>query len=114
LTNRYYSILSSVVETKAEWLSLNINIRIQKDRKQTLISTGVYGFVRHPMYFGGILLFIGAPLLLGSLWGIIIGFALTLLLAGRIVGEEKMLTDDLAGYAEYKKRVQYRLIPFVW
>ena len=89
-------------------------VRIQTDRKQRVVSTGVYGFVRHPMYLGGILLFIGTPMLLGSLWGIGIGAAMLLLLAGRIVGEEKMLTDELEGYADYTTRVHYRLIPGVW
>ena len=67
------------------------------------------------MYLGAVLMFFGTPLLLGSLWGL--GnrrAAMSLLLAGRIVGEEKMLTEELEGYADYKKRVRYRLIPFVW
>jgi protein-S-isoprenylcysteine O-methyltransferase Ste14 len=89
-------------------------VRIQSERKQKVVSTGVYGFVRHPMYLGGSLLFLGAPLLLGSRVGLAVGGAMVLLLAGRIVGEEKMLTEDLEGYAEYKKRVRYRLVPFVW
>jgi protein-S-isoprenylcysteine O-methyltransferase Ste14 len=89
-------------------------VRVQTDRKQRVVSAGVYGFVRHPMYLGGMLLFIGAPLLLGSLWGIGVGAALVLLLAGRIVGEERMLTQELEGYAEYKQQVRYRLVPFVW
>jgi protein-S-isoprenylcysteine O-methyltransferase Ste14 len=77
-------------------------VRIQRDRKQQVVSTGVYGFVRHPMYLGAILLFIGAPMLLGSLWGLGIGAAMLLLLAGRIVGEERVLTEELEGYADYK------------
>lgn len=89
-------------------------IRIQKERKQHVISTGVYGFVRHPMYLGGILLFIGTPMLLGSIYGIIIGLILLFLLVGRIIGEEKMLVNELEGYEEYKKKVKYRLIPFIW
>jgi protein-S-isoprenylcysteine O-methyltransferase Ste14 len=89
-------------------------VRIQTERKQKVISTGVYGFVRHPMYLGGTLLFIGAPLLLGSIYGVILGFIVTFLLAGRITGEEKMLINELEGYEDYKKKVKYRLIPFVW
>jgi protein-S-isoprenylcysteine O-methyltransferase Ste14 len=89
-------------------------VRIQADRKQQVVSTGVYGFVRHPMYLGGVLLFIGAPLLLGSMVGLIIGFAMVLLLAGRIIGEERMLVQELDGYDEYKTRVKYRLVPFIW
>jgi protein-S-isoprenylcysteine O-methyltransferase Ste14 len=89
-------------------------VRIQEDRKQQVVTTGVYGFVRHPMYLGASFLFVGAPMLLGSLWGIGLGVAGSLLLAVRIIGEEKMLTDELEGYADYKKKVRYRLIPFVW
>jgi protein-S-isoprenylcysteine O-methyltransferase Ste14 len=89
-------------------------VRIQTDRKQQVVSTGVYGFVRHPMYLGAILLFLGAPLLLGSAAGLLVGLALSLLLAGRIVGEEKLLAAELEGYAEYRKKVRYRLLPFIW
>jgi protein-S-isoprenylcysteine O-methyltransferase Ste14 len=89
-------------------------VRIQEDRKQQVVSTGVYGFVRHPMYLGAILMFIGAPLLLGSIFGVLVGLALTVLLMGRIQGEEAMLTRDLAGYREYTHTVRYRLIPHLW
>ncbi|NLI12399.1 MAG: isoprenylcysteine carboxylmethyltransferase family protein [Peptococcaceae bacterium] len=89
-------------------------VRIQAERKQRVVSTGVYSIVRHPMYLGGILLFIGAPLLLGSLYGLIIGLAMFFLLAGRILGEEKMLVDELEGYEDYKKKVRYRLFPYIW
>jgi protein-S-isoprenylcysteine O-methyltransferase Ste14 len=89
-------------------------VRIQEDRKHQVVSTGVYGFVRHPMYLGAILMLIGAPLLLGSLFGVIVGLALTLLLMIRIIGEEKMLTRNLDGYKEYTQNVRYRLIPHLW
>jgi protein-S-isoprenylcysteine O-methyltransferase Ste14 len=89
-------------------------VRIQKERKQQVISTGVYSFVRHPMYLGGILLFIGTPMLLGSIYGLIVGLVMLFLLVGRIIGEEKMLVNELEGYADYKKKVKYRLIPFIW
>ncbi len=89
-------------------------VRIQAERGQQVISTGVYGFVRHPMYLAGLLLFIGAPLLLGSLYGVLIGALIASLLASRIIGEERMLVRDLAGYADYRKQVKYRLIPFIW
>jgi protein-S-isoprenylcysteine O-methyltransferase Ste14 len=89
-------------------------VRIQTDREQRVVSTGVYGFVRHPMYLGGTLLFIGVPMLLGSLYGLAIGLALVLLLAGRILGEERLLIQELVGYEEYRTKVKYRLIPFIW
>jgi protein-S-isoprenylcysteine O-methyltransferase Ste14 len=89
-------------------------VRIQEDRNQRVVSTGVYGFVRHPMYLGAILMFVGAPLLLGSLYGIPAGIVLTILLMARIQGEEAMLTRDLEGYREYTQNVRYRLFPFLW
>ncbi len=89
-------------------------VRIQKERKQRVVSTGVYGFVRHPMYLGAIFMFIGSPLLLSSKCGVLIGAIISFLLAGRIIGEEKMLVEELEGYADYRKKVRYRLIPFVW
>lgn len=89
-------------------------VRIQTERKHQVVSTGVYGLVRHPMYLGGILFFIGTPMLLGSKYGILIGIALSFLIIGRIIGEEKMLINELEGYADYKKKVKYRLIPFIW
>ena len=89
-------------------------VRIQAERKQQVVSTGVYGFVRHPMYLGGILLFIGTPLLLGSIYGVLIGVLISFLLVARIIGEERMLVKELEGYADYRKKVKYRLIPFIW
>jgi protein-S-isoprenylcysteine O-methyltransferase Ste14 len=89
-------------------------VRMQDDRMQRVVSTGVYGFVRHPMYLGGILMFLGAPLLLGSIYGVLAGLALTVLLVARILGEEKMLNRDLEGYRKYTQHVRYRLIPFLW
>lgn len=89
-------------------------VRIQKERKQYVVSTGVYGFVRHPMYLGAILMFLGAPMLLGSMYGIIIGSIMSMLLLLRIIMEEKMLVEELEGYTDYQKKVKYRLIPFVW
>lgn len=89
-------------------------IRIQQERNQYVVSTGVYGIIRHPMYLGSILMFIGVPILLGSIYGIILGVILSLMLAVRIIGEEKMLEEELEGYKEYKQKVKYRLIPFIW
>lgn len=89
-------------------------VRIQTERKQHVVSTGVYGFVRHPMYLGAIFLFIGTPLLLDSLYGLLIGVVISVLLVARIFGEEKMLVEELAGYEDYRNQVKYRLIPLVW
>jgi protein-S-isoprenylcysteine O-methyltransferase Ste14 len=89
-------------------------VRIQEERKQRVVSTGVYGFVRHPMYLGGILMFTGAPLLVGSWYGLLTGLGLTVLLIARITREEDMLARDLEGYREYMQNVRYRLIPCLW
>jgi protein-S-isoprenylcysteine O-methyltransferase Ste14 len=89
-------------------------VRIQEDRKQQVITSGVYGFVRHPLYLGCVLMLIGAPLLLGSVAGLIISALGAITLVARIIGEEKMMVEELEGYREYQKKVKYRLIPFVW
>jgi len=89
-------------------------VRIQSERSQHVIDTGVYGFVRHPMYLGASLVFVGGALLLGSLCGLLAGLGLVLLLVLRILGEEKLLTHHLSGYPAYRERVRYRLVPRVW
>lgn len=81
---------------------------------QTLVSTGLYALVRHPMYAGNVILMVGVPLALGSYWGLVFlapGLAVLVL---RILDEEKLLTRELAGYAEYTRQVRYRLVPYVW
>ena len=89
-------------------------VRIQSERGQHVIDTGVYGFVRHPMYLGASLVFVGAALLLGSVYGLVAGLAMAGLLVVRIFGEEKLLARDLEGYREYREKVRYRLVPHVW
>jgi protein-S-isoprenylcysteine O-methyltransferase Ste14 len=89
-------------------------VRIQEERKQQVVTTGVYGKVRHPMYLAGSLLFISGPMLMGSMFGVLLGILVILLLVARIYGEEKMLTEELEGYAAYKLKVKYRLIPYIW
>jgi protein-S-isoprenylcysteine O-methyltransferase Ste14 len=93
---------------------LSTRVRIQSERKQQVINTGVYGFVRHPLYLGCMLMMFGAPFLVGSVYGLILSSIGFLLLVGRILGEEKMLVEELEGYAAYQRKVKYRLIPFVW
>ncbi len=106
----FYLIYQATVENTY----LSTLVRIQTDRNQRVISTGVYAFVRHPLYLGCLLMMLGAPLLLGSVYGLFIALIGLILLAGRIVGEEEMLTDELEGYKEYKKKVIYRLVPLIW
>jgi protein-S-isoprenylcysteine O-methyltransferase Ste14 len=89
-------------------------VRIQTERGQHVIDTGVYGFVRHPMYLGASLVFVGGALLLGSVFGLLAGLAMVGLLILRIFGEEKLLARDLEGYRAYREKVRYRLIPHVW
>jgi len=88
--------------------------RVQKDRKQKIVSTGIYSVVRHPIYLGGILWFMGTPLLFGSLIGIGSTIGMSILFAVRAVKEERMLADELEGYDEYRKNVRYRIIPFIF
>jgi protein-S-isoprenylcysteine O-methyltransferase Ste14 len=103
-----------IERTTIENTFLSTMVRIQTERKQRVISTGPYGFVRHPLYLGCMLMMIGAPLLLGSIYSLAIALIGTILIAFRIVGEEKMLVEELEGYEDYRKRVKYRLIPLVW
>lgn len=87
---------------------------ITVEAEQPVVSTGLYGFVRHPMYFSLVIMMVGIPLALGSYWGLA-GLVLGLLsLALRIQDEEDMLEHELAGYPEYTRKVRYRLVPFVW
>jgi len=89
-------------------------VKMQKERGQKVISTGMYGVVRHPMYAGAVLLFISTPLLLGSIYGLALGLLLIITIAARSVGEEAMLKQELEGYSDYMKRVKWRIIPFVF
>jgi len=87
---------------------------IEIAENQSVVSTGPYAIVRHPMYAGALLYLVGTPLALGSYWGLV-AFALTMpFLVWRLFDEERMLAGSLPGYAEYQQRVRHRLVPFVW
>ena len=81
---------------------------------QKVISTGLYGIVRHPMYFATILLFMSMPLVLGSLVSFVVFLAYPFIIAKRIKNEEEVLCRELEGYEEYKQKVKYRMLPFIW
>ena len=87
-------------------------IKVQEN--QTVVDTGLYGIVRHPMYSITLVLFLSMPLILGSIISFIIFLIYPLIIHKRIINEEKVLEKELKGYKEYKKKVKYRLIPFIW
>ncbi len=87
---------------------------VQVAADQKVVSTGLYGLVRHPMYVGGLIFIFGIPLALGSWWGMLTFIPLTLLIVWRILDEERFLATNLSGYREYQTKVKYRLIPSVW
>ncbi|MBO5736001.1 MAG: isoprenylcysteine carboxylmethyltransferase family protein [Clostridia bacterium] len=91
---------------------LSRTIRVQEGQK--VIDTGLYGIVRHPMYSATLLLFLSMPLVLGSVYSFLIFLAYPILIAQRIKHEEALLEKELPGYREYKEKVKYRLIPWVW
>lgn len=91
---------------------LSRTIRVQEGQK--VIDRGLYGIVRHPMYSATLILFLSMPLVLGSVYALVIFLAYPVLIAKRIVNEEKFLAKELDGYEDYMKKVKYRLIPFIW
>ena len=91
---------------------LSRTIEVQEGQK--VIDTGLYGVVRHPMYMVTLFLFLSMPFVLGSLFSFIIMLAYIPIIVVRIINEEKFLEKELRGYAEYKKKVRKRLIPFIW
>ena len=104
-----YGMYAEVMRENA-YLSRTVEVQ----ENQTVISTGLYGIVRHPMYLATLLMFLPLPLILSSFWGLIPFALYPVITVMRILNEEKVLTDGLDGYAEYKTKVKYRLIPFVW
>jgi protein-S-isoprenylcysteine O-methyltransferase Ste14 len=81
---------------------------------QTLVSTGLYGLVRHPMYSGNVIMMVGVPLALDSYWGLVFVLPALVALALRIRDEEEFLQQQLSGYSDYEQQVRYRLVPYVW
>ena len=104
-----YALYAEVMRENA-YLSRTIKV----EEGQTVVSTGLYAVVRHPMYTASTVMFLALPLVLGS-WYALIPFALyPVIMVVRIRGEEKLLTAELSGYEEYTRKVRYRLIPFIW
>ncbi|QZA08936.1 isoprenylcysteine carboxylmethyltransferase family protein [Mycolicibacter heraklionensis] len=103
-------VLAMAVVIQNGYAAANVTV----EAGQALVSTGLYGLVRHPMYTGNVLLMAGTPLALGSYWGLVLLLPGMALLIVRIFDEERLLTQELSGYREYTARVRYRLLPYVW
>lgn len=91
---------------------LSRTIRVEEG--QTVVDTGLYGIVRHPMYSATLLLFLAMPLILGSWYALVVFAFYPVIIVVRLKDEERLLTQELQGYAEYKQKVKYRLLPFIW
>ena len=103
-------ILLAFVLRQNEYLSRTIEVQ----ENQKVVDTGLYGVVRHPMYMATIIMFLSMPIILGSLVSFIIFLAYPIVIAIRIKNEEHVLSEQLDGYAEYKQKVKYKVIPFIW
>lgn len=99
-------------EVMRENAYLSRTVEVQENQK--VIDTGLYGIVRHPMYAVTVWLFLAIPLVLGSWWAFLCFLPYVAVIAVRVCNEERVLEDGLSGYTEYKKRVKYRIFPFVW
>ena len=93
-----------------EWLSRSIEVM----EGQKVVSTGLYGIVRHPMYTATIAMFLAMPIVMGSWWAFLVMIPYVLAIAARIKDEENLLTKELEGYSEYKEKVRWKLIPYIW
>ena len=102
--------MSMLVVIQNSYAAANITV----EAEQQLVTSGLYGFVRHPMYFGNVIMMIGIPLALGSYWGLVLVFPGLIVLGLRIADEEDMLKQQLDGYREYMQQVHFRLVPYVW
>jgi protein-S-isoprenylcysteine O-methyltransferase Ste14 len=103
-------VLSQVVIFQNRFAAATVRV----EAEQRVVSTGMYGRVRHPMYSWALVMMVGTPLALGSYWGLLVVTAALPVLWLRIVDEEKMLNVELAGYDEYRRTVRYRLVPGLW
>lgn len=103
-------VLSQLVVVQNSYAAATITV----EADQPLVSTGLYGVVRHPMYLGALVMMVGMPPALDSLWGLLVVAVALPVLAARILDEEKMLRQELPGYPEYASRVRKRLVPGVW
>ena len=103
-------IIYAEVLRENQYLSRTIEV----EQNQKVVDTGLYGFVRHPMYSITVILFLTIPFILGSIQSFIIFLNYPIIISKRIQNEEKVLEKNLKGYEEYKKKVKYRLIPFIW
>lgn len=107
-------ILSYLLYAEVMRENAYLSRKIEVTENQTVVSTGLYAVVRHPMYATTVLMFLMIPLILGSLVSLVIFLVYPFIIAVRINNEEKLLLEQLSGYKEYKQKVKYRLIPFVW
>ena len=117
----WISLVSSIIfvlsyamyaEVLRENSTLSRTIKVEENQK--VVDTGLYGIIRHPQYSASIVLFLAMPLVLGSLVSFFVFLLYPILIIARLINEEKVLEKELEGYKEYKKKVRYRLIPFIW
>jgi protein-S-isoprenylcysteine O-methyltransferase Ste14 len=87
---------------------------IEVDAQQKVVATGPYALIRHPMYAGALVMFVGTPLALGSLWGLLTIVPITVVIVLRLLDEEKFLARNLPGYSDYSGKIGYRLLPYIW
>jgi protein-S-isoprenylcysteine O-methyltransferase Ste14 len=104
-----YALYAEVMRENA-YLSRTVKV----EENQKVIDTGLYGIVRHPMYFATVLMFLSIPVILGSWWALLVFSVYPFVIVVRIRNEETVLKMELAGYTEYQSKVKYRLIPFIW
>ncbi|MBQ5748380.1 MAG: isoprenylcysteine carboxylmethyltransferase family protein [Bacteroidales bacterium] len=103
-------VLYAEVMRENMWLSRSVKV----EQGQQVITTGLYGVVRHPMYSATLLMFLPIPLILGSWWGVLVMWHYVLIIKRRILDEEKLLRLELKGYSEYCDKIPWRLIPYLW